>query len=281
MAQSIRIVTDSSCDLSPKLLEQYDIKVVPLSIRFGTTEYPDSTTIGPSEFWALCAASPALPETAAPSPGAFVDCFNDLALQGATEIICITLSKKLSGTMQSAQVAANNVTDKIPVHVIDSESVSMGVGLLCLRAAELARSGMTSTEIIDLVNESRTRSSLFASLDTLENLKKGGRIGGAQAMLGSLLSIKPVITVVDGLVAQDSKQRTRGKALEYLKEKLKRAQPGTRMAICHGDAPDIEEFAAAVAEIHTGEIVVSDIGAVIGTHSGPRVMAVFFESLAP
>ena len=280
MIPKIRIVTDSSCDLSNDLLEQHHISVVPLSIRFGSTEYPDSTTIGHTEFWALCAQSPVLPETAAPSPGAFVECFTTLANQGTTEIICIMLSKKLSGTMQSAQVAATDVAGQIAVHVIDSQTVSMGVGLLCLQAAELAEAGATSTDIIATITAMQVGQKLFAALDTLDNLKKGGRIGGAQAMLGSLLAIKPVITVGHGIVEQDSKQRTRGKALEYLKSKVAGARPGSRVAICHGDAPDINEFVSAVKAFHNGEVVVSDIGAVIGTHSGPRVMAVFFDSLA-
>ncbi len=280
MNPNIRIVTDSSCDLSNDLLEKCGIKVVPLSIRFGATEYPDSTSISHSEFWDLCAKSPVLPETAAPSPGAFVECFTSLAGQGATEIICIMLSKKLSGTMQSAQVAATDVADKISVHVIDSQTVSMGVGLLCLRAAEMAEAGASSAEIVADITALQSKLVLFAALDTLDNLKKGGRIGGAQAMLGSLLAIKPVITVDDGIVAQDSKQRTRGKALEYLKTKVATARSGSRLAICHGGAPDIDAFVDAVKSIHDGEVVVSDIGAVIGTHSGPRVMAVFFEASA-
>ena len=280
MIPKIRIVTDSSCDLSRELLDKHHISVVPLSIRFGSTEYPDSTTIGHTEFWALCAASPVLPETAAPSPGAFVDCFTTLADHGATEIICIMLSKKLSGTMQSAQLAATDVGTRISVHVIDSQTVSMGVGLQCLQAAEMAEAGVAAAEIVSAITALQVGQKLFAALDTLDNLKKGGRIGGAQAMLGSLLAIKPVITVGDGVVEQDSKQRTRGKALEYLKSKVAGARPGSRVAICHGDAPDIEDFVAAVKAFHSGEIVVSDIGAVIGTHSGPRVMAVFFDSMA-
>lgn len=273
---SIKIVTDSACDLPPDLEEKYDIAVVPLSVRFGAEEFTDRRDLTPGQFWERVKASPVLPETAAPAPGAFRAAFDAAADAGCEGIVCINLSSDLSATMQSAQQAANDF-DRVPVRIVDSRSLTMGQGLMCIAAAEAALAGGSLDEVEAVVEDRKGRVKVFAALDTLENLKKGGRVGGAQAMLGSMLSIKPIIAVSSGKVESESKQRTRSRSLKYLADKVHSFGEIEQLAVMHGDAPDVEEFLALLGEFYPREaIIVGDLGAVIGTHGGPRTMGVTF-----
>jgi DegV family protein with EDD domain len=278
---TIRIVTDSSCDLPPALEAEHRILIVPLSIRFGGEEFVDRKDLTPKEFWARCASSPVLPETAAPSPGAFDEAFRAAAADGAEGVVCINLSSDLSATFQAAELAAKSVSADVPVRVVDSRTLTMGLGNLCLSAARVAEEGKGIDEVAAEVERRIPLTRTYAALDTLENLKKGGRIGGAQAMLGSMLSIKPIIDVTGGKVEQEAKQRTRSKSLRYLAEKVSAfaASPGIEnLAVMHGDAPDVEEMLDLLAPAFPREkIVVGDLGAVIGAHGGPRTMGVTFQ----
>jgi DegV family protein with EDD domain len=274
----IRIVTDSSCDLPPELEAEHQISIVPLTIRFGDQEFVDRRDLTPEEFWARCASSPVLPETAAPSPGAFEEAFRKAAAEGCDGVVCINLSSDLSATFSAAELAAKSVSDTIPVRVIDSRTLTMGLGNLCLSAARVAAGGGDIDTVAKEVEHRIPLTRTYAALDTLENLKKGGRIGGAQAMLGSMLSIKPIIDVTGGKVEQESKQRTRSKSLRYLADKV-REQPGVEnLAVMHGAAPDVEEMLDLLAPIYPrDQIVVGDLGAVIGAHGGPRTMGITFQ----
>lgn len=279
---SIRIVTDSSCDLPPSICSENGIEVVPLSIRFGETEYVDRRDLTPTEFWAKVKESKVLPETAAPSPGAFEECFRNAATQGATGVVCVSLSSGLSATYQSAQLAAEAVKDTIDVRVIDSQTVTAALGLLTLAAARAAKAGQSLDEVASFVQQQAGHVRLFAALDTLENLRKGGRIGAAQAMLGSMLSVKPLITVTDGAVAEAGKQRTRGKSLDRLIELAKEngAANATKVAVMHGDAPDVEAFIDKVCEAlgcARGDVILADVGAVVGTHTGRGAIGIAWE----
>jgi DegV family protein with EDD domain len=279
----VRVVTDSSCDLPDHLVVEYDIEIVPLTIRFGTEEFVDRRDLSPKEFWARCASSPVLPETSAPSAGAFEAAFRGAAAAGADGVLCINLSSKLSATIQAAQMAAKAVEADVPVRVVDSLTVTMGLGNVVLAAAKLAAEGRSLDDVTKVAEDLVARTRVLGTLDTLENLKKGGRIGGARAMLGSMLSVKPVIWVHEGEVQEESKQRTRSRALRYLTDKV--AEEATRgienLAVVHGDAPDLDEFLDLLA-VHfpRDEILVGDIGAVIGTHAGPRVMGVAYHTTA-
>jgi DegV family protein with EDD domain len=273
----IRVVTDSACDLPGPIAEELGIEIVPLTIRFGDDEFVDRRDLSPSEFWARCANSPLLPETAAPSPGAFEQAYRSLGDQGADGIVVVTLSGELSATLQAAELAAQAVKSDIPVRVIDSRSVSMSQGLVAMAAAELATAGKQLDDVAGAATDMVPRVRLYGALDTLENLKKGGRVGSAQALLGSMLSIKPIIEIKDGKVEPESKQRTRSKALAYLVDKL-RDQPIEQLAVLHGSAPDIDEFLDSVAAVFPrDDIIVGEVGAVIGTHAGPRVMGIGFS----
>lgn len=274
---TVRVVTDSACDLPQELVDERGIEIIPLTIRFGSEEFVDRVELSTDQFWDRLRGSDVLPETAAPSAGAFEARFRELIASGATGILCVNLSSRLSATMQAAQVAAGAVRADCPVEVIDSMTCSMGLGSLCLNAAEQAAAGKPLAEIAELVRDQASRTKLYGTLDTLEFLKKGGRIGNARALLGSMLSIKPVVEVRDGVVEEAGKVRTRSKALQALSDKV-RAQPVSSLAVLHGQAADVEEFLDLIADVRPREdIVVGVVGPVIGTHAGPGVLGVTFQ----
>jgi DegV family protein with EDD domain len=270
----VRIVTDSACDLPEPICTELGIEVVPLTIRFGDREFVDRKELSVEAFWRELDASSALPETSAPSVGAFEETFRRLSDDGADAIVCINLSARLSATMQSAQVAAKSVDGATPIEIIDSLSASMGIGNLVLHAARRARAGASLEEIVGEVDARRSREHVFAALDTLEYLRKGGRIGGAQAMLGSMLSIKPIISVLDGVVEPAGRVRTRSKALRFLVDQVPVGNVEL-ISVLHANAPDLDEFLAMLEpKVPDAEVTVGTIGPVIGVHTGPRVMGI-------
>ena len=274
----VRIVTDSSCDLADEQVAALDIEVVPLTVRFGETELVDRTELTVEEFYRRMAVEHDLPQTAAPAPGAFEAAFRRCVDAGADGIVCVNLSAQLSATMQSAQTAAKALEGVVPVEVVDSKSVTLGLGKMVLWAAEQARSGATVDTIADGVRSMADRQRIWATLDTLDNLKKGGRIGGAKALVASVLSIKPAIQLHDGVVHEAGKPRTRGKALKWLADKLLAESAVEHLAVVHGQAPDIDEFLALIASRYgPDDYTVGIIGPVIGAHGGPRVIGVTYQ----
>lgn len=272
----VRIVTDSACDLPEAVCEELGVEVVPLTIRFGEREYVDRKELSTDAFWRELESASVLPETSAPSVGAFEETFRRLADEGADGIVCINLSARLSATMQSAQVAAKALDGQMPVEIIDSQSASMGTGNLVLHAARRARAGASLDDIVQEVNDRRARQHVFAALDTLEFLRKGGRIGGAQAMLGSMLSIKPLIVVADGAVEPAGKVRTRSKALKFLIDQVPAGEV-EQISVLHANAPDLDEFLQQLEpKVPDAEVVVGTIGPVVGVHTGPRVVGIAF-----
>jgi DegV family protein with EDD domain len=275
---AIAVVTDSSCDLPADLVAEHSIEIVPLSIRFGSEELVDRVDLTPREFWARCASSSTLPETAAPSPGAFEQAFRRAAAGGANGVVCVNLSSKLSATIQAAQSAAKAVEGEVPVRVVDSRSVTMGLGMIVLGTARAGAASDSVDEVAAVAEDLSGRTRVYGTLDTLENLKKGGRIGGAQAFLGSLLSVKPSIDVRDGAVEPGPRVRTRAKGLAWLAERVAADEPPGDVAIVHGDAPDVDQLTALLAShVPPERIVVADLGAVIGTHAGPRTIGVAYQ----
>jgi DegV family protein with EDD domain len=271
----IRVVTDTACDLPDELLSELGIGLVSLRIRFGDEEFVDRVELSTKEFWSRCAASDDLPATAAPSPGQFQEAFEAMAAQGADGVVCVTLSSKLSATIESARLAGRALEGRIPVRVVDSLTVTLGQGLVALHAAERAAAGGSLDEVAEAARDAVGRIKLYGALDTLENLKKGGRIGAAQALLGSLLSIKPVIQVRDGEVVEESKQRTRSKSLRHLAEKVRQAGPIARLAVFSADAGDLDQFLSMLEGVDsTEQTLLGDVGPVIGTHSGPGAIGV-------
>jgi DegV family protein with EDD domain len=270
---SVRIVTDSAADLPADEVARLDVEVVPLSIRFGADEFTDGVDLSVSEFYERLASSADLPETSAPSPGAFEAAYRRQAEAGADSVVCINLSSGLSATIQSAQNAATAVAGDIDVRVVDSRSITSGLGTQVTIAAEAAAGGASADEIVALVEGLSTRTHVLGALDTLDNLRKGGRIGGAQALLGSLLSIKPLLDISSGEVAEAGKARTRRKALEWLRDQLFALPDVDHLCVSHGMAPDVDEMLALIAPRYPADKVrVATIGPTIGTHAGPRVM---------
>lgn len=275
---AVRIVTDSACDLTTEEAGALGIEVVPLSIRFGTDEFVDRVDLSVDDFYRRMATSATLPETAAPAPGAFEQAFRMLADDGADAVVCVNISSDLSATMQAARNAATALRGTLDVRVVDSRSVTHGLGSQVIAAAGAAAAGAGADEVEALVRDMVGRTRVYGALDTLDNLRKGGRIGGAQAMLGHLLSIKPIVDLSSGVVKEAAKARTRRKALQWLAAKVL-AQPSVEnLSVAHGQAPDVDEMIALLApRYNPADIHVGLIGAVIGTHGGPHVMGVTFQ----
>jgi DegV family protein with EDD domain len=274
---TVRIVTDSACDLPQAIADANAIEIVPLTIRFGATEFVDRRDLTNADFWERCAASPVLPETAAPAPGQYEEAYRRLAAEGADGIVCISLSGELSATVQSARLAAEAVSETIRVEVVDSRSVTMGLGMIALVAARRAAEGADVDSIVKEATALAERTRVWGALDTLDNLKKGGRIGGAKALVASVLSIKPIIEVRNGKVEEGGKQRTRARALDFLVDKVREQAPVENLAVMHADIADVDSFVERLRPLGSGDIVVGDIGPVIGTHSGRGAVGVVFQ----
>ena len=274
---SIQVVTDSACDLTPTTTEERDIRVVPLTIRFGAEELVDQKEISGKEFWDRVITGPDMPATAAPSPGTFQEAFLDAHASGHSGVVCVAISSALSATYQAACTAADAVADRIAVRVIDTRSATMGQGLLALAAADLVSSGGTLDAVAGAVEEMKSRTQVYGVVDSLDFLRRGGRIGGAAQLVGSLLSIKPVIHVRDGVVEVESKQRTRSRSLRYLAGKALEAGPLERLATANGAAPDFDELLEMVQPARPEhELVRGDLGPVVGSHTGPGTIGVCF-----
>jgi DegV family protein with EDD domain len=273
---AVRIVTDSACDLTVTETADLGIIVVPLSIRIDDVEYQDRTELTVEDFYAKMDATEKLPETAAPSPGAFEAAFSTARDEGADAVVCINLSAQLSATMQSAQNGARAL-EGFDVRVVDSKSITGGLGIIVTMAAEAARDGASADDIVALVESLYGRVVVLGALDTLDNLKKGGRIGGAAGWIGSMLNIKPVIDISTGVVEKASQQRTRRKSMLWLRDTLVAAGPVEHLNVLHGGAPHFDEFVDIISEVVPPDQFRSGwIGPVIGTHGGPRMVGLCY-----
>lgn len=277
---TIRIVTDSACDLSDDELAEWGIGMVPLSIRFGDEEFVDRTELSTDEFYRRLGASEVLPETAAPSPGAFVEMFNKLHGEGATGVVCINISEALSATIQAARTAASSDDVTVDVRVVNSKQLTGGLGSIVLSAAKAAKEGASADDVVALVEDMSNRTHVYATLNTLENLKKGGRIGGAQAAFGAMLSIKPLLDLSTGEVVAAGKQRTRGRSLAWIRQQLVDAGDNVEnLAILHSNADDIDTFIQSVSDLpNVAKARTNIIGAVVGTHGGPGIIGITYQT---
>jgi len=280
--QTVLVVTDSSCDLPATIADELGIVIVPLTIRFGDDEFVDREELSTAEFWTRSVNSSVLPETAAPAPGLYEQTYRAAAANGMMSVLVVSLSSALSATMQSAQLAARTIANDpsvdLDVRVVDSRTISMGLGTIVLACARAARDGATIDTIEPLAQDLVERTRVFGALDTLDNLKKGGRIGNAKALLATALSIKPIIEVTGGVVEQGGKQRTRSKALAHLVDKVTGYDGRIEnLAVMHADCSDVDLFVDLLASHYPGEIVVGEIGPVIGTHGGRGTIGVAFQ----
>lgn len=272
---SIHIVTDSSSDLTSNDIDQFEVQIVPLRVRFGNEEFTDGVDLTVADFYSRMAEADELPQTCCPSPGDFEKAFRKAGDAGADSVVCLNISGDLSNTLQSAKSASDALAGQIPVHVVDSRSVSSGLGTLVLEAARVAQKASVVEAVLERIRSLIPRTRVFAALNTLENLKKGGRIGGAKAMLGSVLSIKPLVDISSGEVQEAGKPRTRKKAMQMLYERMIDAGPIDHIAVMHGGAPDINDFLDLIVPRFPRESLrVGQLGAIIGAHGGPEIIGV-------
>jgi fatty acid kinase fatty acid binding subunit len=269
----VAIVIDSASDMPPEVAAKQGIIIVPLEVSFGEERYRALLELTTDQFWERFLALPPdapIPTTAAASPGEFQAAFQGAFDRGADSIVCITISADLSGTHKSATIAAGMLEGR-EIHIIDSRSASMGFGMLAQVAADLAEEGVSAQEIARVVEERKADVDLYVTLDTLEYLKRGGRISGASAAVGNLLSIKPIITVVDGVVKKVDQVRTRSKARERTLELLV-ARPIERATILHTTQADVEAFREEFRQrsgLDESRIQTMTVGPSVGPHLGP------------
>lgn len=276
----IRIVTDSTSDIPEAVRKEYGIEMVPLKVHFGAETFYDAVTIHPDQFYDKLTSTAALPTTSQPSPADFLEVYKTLGGEPDTEIISIHLSSALSGTYQSAVLAKSILDGNTNVSVVDSKSASYGIGLLVVEAAKAAKQGKSKDEIVAHIERLRREMRIYFLVGTLEYLQKGGRIGKASALFGSLLNIKPILTLDnDGEVSSVDKVRGSKKAMARIIELLK-ADYGDRelhMTVAHAKSQEAaDEFAELLrANFRISEMTFTDVGPVIGTHAGPGTVAAF------
>ncbi len=276
---NVAILTDSTADLSPDQAAGAGITVVPLYVRFGADEYRAGIDLTTERFWeTMLAPGAAHPTTAAPSPGDFRAAFEAAFTAGADAIVCPTIGHKLSATYQSAALAAEDLPER-EIHVIDTGSTSMATGIPALLAADLARTGLPAAQIAEEIRRRLPDVDLLVAVDTLDYLRKGGRLSAAQAVVGSMLSVKPIITVRDGLVVNLDRQRSRAKARAAVVATIA-SGPVERLAVLHTptSSPDeVDAFrstllAAIPGGVEPDRVTTGLIGASTGPHLGPDLM---------
>ena len=275
----IQIITDSTCDLSPELVQKLGVHVIPLSICFGADTYTDGVTIDKETFFAKLAEVEQLPTTSQPNPAAILDCMEPLLKQG-DEIVGLFLSSKLSGTFQSATIAAGMAASD-NIHLVDSLNATFGLGLLVMIAARARDEGKTAAQIVEIVEEAKSRLRLIAFVDTLKYLQMGGRISAASAVVGTLLGINPLISVIDGAVESIGKARGRKGAYRHLKTLFEQEAMDESFPVFFGSTNDVaamNELEAALTPSFTGAVEVyhAEIGAAIGTHVGPGAAGIAY-----
>ncbi len=262
------MVTDSTADVPPEWIERYGISVVPLTVLFGQEAFRDRVDLSDAEFFARLQTADQLPTTSAPSPGAFAELYERLSTE-CEGIISIHIGRTLSGTTEAARLGAASLPG-FPVHVIDSGSVTMTVGFL----AQVAAEAPDLAQALLRVRERLGRQKVLALLDTLRYIELGGRVSRAQAMLGTMLDLKPILALQQGEIKSVDRVRTRGKALKRLLQLLQQDLPIERLAVMHAQAPaDAERLRDELAgELKPVEAVIGQIGCVLGTHTGPGAL---------
>jgi len=272
---TVKIITDSLSDITSDIAEGLGVTVIPLTVLFGHETFLDRVTITTDEFYHKLTHGNVWPTTTQPAPGDFVNVYNELAKE-TDEILVVTLSTKLSGTYQSALSAKSMVEGKCRIEIIDSQKVAMGLGLIVLTAAKAAQTGANLEQLVELVRQAMKRSHLVFYFDTLQYLAKGGRIGKAQGLLGSLLSVKPILTVKDGEMAPLTRVRSLTAGMDYLYNFVAGCSRIEELAVeyctTHDEADRLVERLGSI--FPKERIYRSTISPVVGTYAGPNAMAV-------
>jgi DegV family protein with EDD domain len=271
----IKIVTDSAADLPPELAKELDVTVVPVYLRFGDEVYRDRVDISEDEFYQRLLHDPVHPNTTQPTPQDFADVYQKLS-QEADGIVSIHISSKLSGTYNSAVQGKKMIGKGCPIEIIDSQTVSIAIGLIVIQASKMAKSGMSLQQIVDEVGKIIPNVHLLILFDTLKYLAKGGRIGKAKALLGSVLSVKPMLAVKDGELVPAGQVRTRSKGTDRLLDFVKNATDIQDLAILHSTTPDeaqalVESTSSIFSKEHT---ILARVGPALGVHAGPGILAI-------
>ena len=272
---TVRVITDSTADLPPEMAAELRIEVVPLNVHFGTDTFRDGIDLSADEFYERLVASSRPPTTSQPSVGAFLEVYQK-ALEGADGIVSVHISAKVSGTWNSAVQAREQLSDSSKVTVVDTGQASMGLGWVAVAAARAAQAGASMDEVASLARSAAEQVRVLFLVDTLEYLQKGGRIGKAQAMFGSVLAIKPILTIQEGEVHPLERVRTRGKGVARLVQLVQEAAPLQSMAVLYTTT---EDEARALAErlgpcVPSGQVIVGRLGTVVGTYAGPGLLGV-------
>jgi DegV family protein with EDD domain len=272
---TVKIITDTLSDITFDMAEKLGISVVPLYVRFGEEMYRDRIDISSQDFYRRLVNEPKLPSTTQPTPNDFADVYRKLA-QETDEILVIVVSSKLSGTYQSAMQAKEIVKGKCRIEIIDSLQVAMGMGLIVISAVKAAKEGTNLTKLADMTRKAMSRTHLVAYFDTLKYLAKGGRIGKAQGLLGSVLSVKPILTVREGEMAPLTRVRSLTAGLDYLYSVAAGYSKIEGMAVEHATTPaDADKLVERLDKIYPkAQIYRSVISPVIGTYSGPNALAI-------
>jgi len=275
----VKIVTDSGADLPEELAKELGITVVPIYVRFGEEVYRDRVTITEDEFYERLTHDPVHPSTTQPGPQDFLEAYQKLSAD-ADGIVSIHISGKLSGTCNSALMARDMLEGGCPVEVVDSETLSMSVGLIAIAAAEMAKAGESMDKIVEAVKKAVPETYLFFLLDTLEYLKRGGRIGKAKALLGSILSVKPMLTIKDGELVPAGQARTRAKGIDKLFDFVENAGNIKDLAVVYNTTPDeAQVLAERLGSVFDKEkIRMARVGPGLGVHGGPGAILVSFRT---
>ncbi|HXZ94552.1 MAG TPA: DegV family protein [Dehalococcoidia bacterium] len=272
---NVAIVTDSVADIPPQVAEEFGITVVPLVLRFGTDLYRDGLDLSPDQFYGKLRTSKVLPATSVPPPAAFADAYDKLA-EKTNEVLVISLTSKLSATYQVALQAAGLMKRRCRIEVLDSQWAIMAEGFIAVAAAKAAQAGASLDEVLDVARQTMQRVDMCAAFDTLEYLERGGRIGKAQAFLGSLLKVNPIIGMRDGEVRPLARERSRAKAIDYLYNFAASFGSVEKLAVEY--ATDSDEANRLVRRLHSKypqvPIYLSRTSPVIGTHTGPGLVVV-------
>jgi DegV family protein with EDD domain len=280
MSRKVAIVTDSTSDLTPGQQERHGITVVPLNVHFGQDTFQDGVDIGPDEFIARMASADRLPTTSQPSVGTFEDTFLQLAASH-DEVCCVLLSSRLSGTVQSATLAAQAVAGQVRVEVVDSTNVAAALGMMAIRAAALADDGHDAEFIAKtLVSEVGRYHTVFF-VETLEHLRRGGRIGKAAQLLGDVMRLRPLLRIEGGQVVPWERTRTRTRAIDALVTFARDMSRIELAAVIYNTTlVDAEELARQISDITAGPVETIKFGPVISTHVGPGVLGVVVKEAA-
>ncbi len=273
---AVRIVTDSTSDIPDDVAERLGITVIAQNVHVGTQTFKDNVTITPDDFYSMLASSPELPKTSQASPGDFKEVYDSLG-EDADGIVSIHISSKVSGTYNSAVQGAAQTSTACPVEAIDTAQVSMGLGVVVAAAAEAANRGAGHDEVVSVARDAMVRAQCFCLFETLEYLEKGGRIGKAQAMIGSVLKIKPMIIIREGEVQQLGKGRTFSKALGKLKQTARDFAPIESLAVMHSTTPEAaQDVADDLKDMLPGdtEPYVTRFGPALGVYTGPGAIGI-------